>query len=497
MAVASRSSARRAARRRQLRIRRAVAAGALLLLVAVGVVAWRATHGGAPGPEPVDPTDVLAFREARASDYAARAARGARHALFVSSPGGVEATAARVARLRPLVDDAVRGSGVRAEDLEALVLLESGGRPDARAGEDLAVAVGLTQILAGTATDFLGMHVDLAASRRLDAALRQARSRGDAAAVRTLLARRPAVDERFDPRRALAGAVRYLRTARRLTGRDDLAVESYHMGIGNLERALRAYAGDERTPLPRLVADRRLSYARLYFDSSPARHARADAVLRSLDDDSRNYLWKVRAAEEIMRQYRHDRDGLRGLAALQGAKASAEEVLHPAGRTRRFADPAALGRARADGTLVGLPDDPDRLGYRVDGGMGVLAARLGRPPSLYRALRPEALALLRYLADRVRRMSRDRTPLVVTSTVRDDAYQRLLIEGNDQATRGYSLHTTGFAFDLLRRYGSRRQAVALEATLERLQALDLVAWVREPAALHVTVASDAGRLLGR
>jgi hypothetical protein len=33
--------------------------------------------------------------------------------------------------------------------------------------------------------------------------------------------------------------------------------------------------------------------------------------------------------------------------------------------------------------------------------------------------------------------------------------------------------------------------------LDRLQALDLIAWVREPAAIHVTVASEARALVAR
>ena len=47
------------------------------------------------------------------------------------------------------------------------LLLESAGRPDAIASDDLEGAVGLTQILAETATSLLGMHVDVAASERL------------------------------------------------------------------------------------------------------------------------------------------------------------------------------------------------------------------------------------------------------------------------------------------------------------------------------------------
>jgi hypothetical protein len=71
------------------------------------------------------------------------------------------------------------------------------------------------------------------------------------------------------------------------------------------------------------------------------------------------------------------------------------------------------------------------------------------------------------------------------------------VEGNIEATSQYSLHTTGYAFDVLRRYRGRAQAVAFQFLLDRLQALNLIAWVREPAAIHITAASDAERLPAR
>ena len=64
---------------------------------------------------------------------------------------------------------------------------------------------------------------------------------------------------------------------------------------------------------------------------------------------------------------------------------------------------------------------------------------------------------------------------------------------NREATRNYSLHTTGWAFDIARRYRSRRQALAFQFVLDRLQVLDAIAWVREPDAIHITVSRDAGR----
>jgi hypothetical protein len=86
-------------------------------------------------------------------------------------------------------------------------------------------------------------------------------------------------------------------------------------------------------------------------------------------------------------------------------------------------------------------------------------------------------------------------PLIVTSTVRDETYQRLLVRRNREATRNYSLHTTGWAFDISRTYRSRTQALAFQFVLDRLQTLDAIAWVREPDAIHVTVSKDAKALL--
>jgi hypothetical protein len=79
----------------------------------------------------------------------------------------------------------------------------------------------------------------------------------------------------------------------------------------------------------------------------------------------------------------------------------------------------------------------------------------------------------------------------VTSAVRDERYQHLVAAANIEATHGYSLHTTGYTFDIRRAYSSHKQALAFQFMLDRLQALNMIAWVREPEAIHVTVSSAA------
>ncbi len=502
--MATDSDALREARRRALvRRRRLLAAGALVVVLAVATGLVFASLGGdasrgalVPREQVLAAGDPLAYDDADAAALERAAADALSHPLYAKSPGGVTATARRTAEFRPLVEESVAGSSFDADLVEAIVFLESGGRPDVIAGDDPARASGLTQILAETAQSFLGLKVDLAESRRLTRAITVATGRGDTAEADRLRARRRAIDERFDPERALAGTVRYLETARERVGRDDLAVVSYHMGIGNLAGVLRAYAGvGSDPPLPELVGDRKLSWARIFFDTTPSHHAAAYRLLARLSDGSPNYYWRVLAAKEIMRLFRDDPERLAELDALQNAKASAEEVLHPPTETERFLKAADLERAWQDHTLQRLPDDPARFWLSVDSTMGELASQLGQPQALYQGLRPEALAQLLYIAARVHSLSGSNKPLEVTSTVRDDAYQRLLRTGNPEATRGYSLHTTGYAFDIRRRYASRAQAEAFQFVLETLNARGLITWVREPSAIHVTVSSSAAALV--
>ena len=476
------------------RVPRRALIGLLVLVAAAGGIAIALTAGGGrklvPGAGNRSGTfDPLAYSPEREAQLVRDATAGESHVIYAKSPGGVVATARRTARWRPLVERAAGAAGIDPDELEGMVFLESAGRPSVIAGSDPADAAGLAQILAETGRNLLGMHVTLAASRRLTKKIARAAA---GTRLRRLQRARRRVDQRFDPGSALAAAAHYLTIARRRFGREDLAVTSYHMGIGNLENVLRDYSGKGAgTPIAQLVREEGLSYARVYFDSSPLHHAAASNLLSRLGDDSSNYYWKVLGAEQIMRLYRTNRTRLERLSRLQNARASAEEVLHPEGSTRIHASPASIAADVATGRLVALPDNPRRYAFRVDPLLGQFARRLREPRALYRHLRPEALGLLVYMAAGVRSIAGGGAPLAVTSAVRDERYQRLVAAANIEATHGYSLHTTGFTFDIRRAYSSHRQALAFQFMLDRLQALNLIAWVREPQAIHVTVSSAA------
>jgi len=479
-----------------------IVAAAVLAAVALAALLRGGEDGGRPGvPEVTVPAppgkagegiepfvDPFAYDPDRREEFERRAAAGNAHVLYALSPGGAEATARRVEKWRGPVEAAAKQAGVEPDLVEALVFLESGGREDALTPAGTGGAAGLTQIVAETGQNLLAMRVDVARSRRLTRRIDRELRRGRLLRVERLRAQRARVDERFDPRKALAATARYLTFARdRLGGSDELAFVSYHMGVGNLQGVLAAYGGEVG----------KVPYAQVYFDSTPLRHPQAQARLGRLGDDSSNYLWKLHAAREIMRLHRDDPPGLAAQARLQTAKGSAEEVLHPPSETPRFSSPAELRDAWDADEIVALPSRPDRTGLRLHRDMGELARRVDQRPELYRGLRPEALATALYIAALTRAIARDprAATLTVSSTVRDGAYQRELIRGNPEATRNYSLHTTGYAFDVLRRYGSRRHALAFQFVLDRLQSLNLVAWVREPAAIHITASRDGEQLL--
>jgi uncharacterized protein YcbK (DUF882 family) len=382
----------------------------------------------------------------------AAAARGFDRGIFTSSPGGVLATAARVAQWKPLIVRAARGSGLSPNLLEAMVFVESSGYRDAVAGR----RAGLTQLTPAVARAN-GIEI-----------------RRPSARSRMLVSRRMGVDGRFRALPALRATVRYLTKARRTLGRADLAVASYHLGTRNLVSA----TGGEK-----------VSYASLYFSSAPDRNRGIWQRLNREGTVARDYYWRVLAAQRVLRLYRRDRAALSYEIHLQARKSSSEEVMHPRPTTPRFHAPREVARAWKLHDLRMIPRDARTTHVAIGPYFAQMAPKLGRSRRLYRGLREPALDVLLFVGRRVHELSGARRPLTVTSAVRDDAYQRKLMRVNANAARSYSIHTTGYAFDIARSYSSQRQARAFQYVLERLEALGAIAYIREAAAIHIAVAS--------
>ena len=257
-----------------LRLRLALLAAVLVAAAALVFV----LQSGDPDPDvPVIPTPPGAQRGEAVADpfaYSPERAAGARpgappagtsRLLYTRSPGGAAETAKRVAEFREPVEAAAKAAGVNPDLLEALVFLESAGRPDALAPGGIEGAAGLTQILAETGQNLLDMDIDLERSAVVHAPARRGAAR-----------RQPGARRGADPRAAGASTTasipRRRSPAPRATsssawsefdGREDLAFVSYHMGMGNLNNVIKAFGGGPRP------------YVELYFDSTPQRHQAA------------------------------------------------------------------------------------------------------------------------------------------------------------------------------------------------------------------------------
>ncbi len=453
----------------------------LLVLVLLLGGGRRRIPGAPPGGVAVEAhsTDPFSYATSRAVQFTERAAAGNANVLFTKSPGGALGTAERVARWRPLIDAAVKGTDIDPRLLEGLVFVESAGRPGVIAGNSISDAAGLTQILASTATSLLGMHIDLARSRSLTGQIQS--FSGTGAAARRKLARlvreREAADPRFNPRTELAATVRYLQDAERTFGREDLAFSSYHMGIGNLQSVLRLYNGGHPVP-----------YVQLYFDTAPERHAAAFRLLQGFGDDSSLYYWRILGAVQLMHLYRTDRAQLVREISWQLADDAGGTTLHPPGDPPRWSTPAQLSAAYRRRVLVPLPSNARALGLAYDSSLGAQARAVSAPRSLYRGLRPVALHELEVLADRIRSLS-GASPLRLAATVQDTKYQQA-------AGFARPLAATGWQFQIARRYRSGAQAGAFQDLLDRLQSLDLIAWAPDGGLIDITVASDAASWRG-
>jgi hypothetical protein len=474
-----------------VRNRRLAAAGALAAIVLAAILALSGGGSGhrrlVPGGGNASGTfDPLAYRSDRAPAMVAAATEGLSHVIYAKSPGGVMASAKRTAALRPAVEAAAAHGPIGADALEAIVMLESAGRTDVVAGPDPSAAAGATQIVADTGTSLLGMHIDLRASRKLAGQIAQASARGNAALVARLSARRARVDQRFDPKQALAATERYMTIARQHFGRDDLALESYHMGIGNLESVLRLYGGGSA-----------VSYPQLYFDSTPLHHGAAYGLLSRFGDDSATYYWRVLAAERVMHLYSTDPTQLAHLSDLHGTGDSAERVLRPPG-TPMFANAAAIASARASGALLPVPGGAGATGATATTG-ATAAPALGLQPQGALLLRPEALGVAEYIAAGVREIAPGLAPLTLVAATTDASSlaAATAAPGSPSSTYdGDPLLASGYAFDIARHYASPAQAQAFQFMLDRLQTLNLIAYARQGALLHVVAGPAAGGLAG-
>ena len=228
------------------------------------------------------------------------------------------------------------------------------------------------------------MHVDVATSRRYTRRIRRAlRARARCSRSQRCAPPAPRSTSASTRQGACSATARYLTIAKARFGREDLAFVSYHMGMGNLQSVLRAYGKRRRRATRSSTSTPRPSATPPPTRSSPRSATTPPTTGGSSARPRRSCACSRDDAGELAR-----------LEAAQTAKNSAEEVLHPPGSTPRFATPAKLKQAWADEQIVAFPQNERVTGLRARRPHG--RARRRRR-TLYRGLRPEALAIALYI----------------------------------------------------------------------------------------------------
>ena len=381
-----------------------------------------AARRGGRGPVRVDAGALGRALPARRGGHGAPAL----HALAGRRGGHRRARA----RFRTPIERAAKAAGVDPDRLEALVFLESAGRPGrARAGRRSRAPPGLTQILAETATvaaRACGSTSSAARSytRRLDRALRE----GNLPRAAALNRARRRVDDRFDPAKALAGTARYLKLAQASASAARTSRSSPTTWGSATWRA--------SSTLRRRPALLRRALLRLHA-AAPPQGLRAAGVASATTPRtttgssarrSRSCGWRARDPTRLGR-----------IAALQTADDSAR-------------------RCCCDGAPQG--DLRDAAGQRRGHGAGGARGRASCGP------RRAAIAL--YMAAEVRAISD-------APALRRDAAP------TTAAGRSASPATTPRS----------EQALAFQYVLDRLQVLNVIAWSRSERSIRVTASRDA------
>ena len=331
------------------------------------------------------------------------------------------------------------------------MLLESAGRPDATASNDPRGAVGLTQILAETGQNLLKMRVDPARSRRPDAADRAAPSAGarpsawPSACARSAAASTSATTR---PRRWPPPA-RYLTFAKRpARPRRPRGRQLPHGRRQPAERASTAFGGGEDTPVRRALL--RLEPAAARQGVGHARRRSATTPRRTCGASRRRRTSCAATATTPARSS--------GARRAMTAKNSAEEVLHPRGRRPRSSPSPRRSRPRCDSRRPARRCAARELraeGIRIDPQHG----RAGAAPEAAQVALPRRCSPTRSRCSSTSPAARRRSARPSRSCSRarcaTSATSALLTRRNIEATHGYSLHTTGWAFDIERTYRSR------------------------------------------
>ncbi|MBM2820542.1 MAG: Lytic transglycosylase catalytic [Candidatus Berkelbacteria bacterium] len=210
---------------------------------------------------------------------------------IIRDPIGAEV---RLSRYWPTIQKSAEKCGVDPYTLWAVLYIEGQGETDGVSGASCA---GIAQFYPPTAKAF-GLKV----SGKWLSYYRAYRDEKKPAMKSKKWAKLQKFDERFDPRKAIPAAARYLGYLGKKYDREDYAIAAYHMGEPNLDAVIRHYCSGWDAP-------EHISWQEVVLEASPDRHPETYKFLHDrLEDESWSYYFRVMCAKKAALLWKRDRN---------------------------------------------------------------------------------------------------------------------------------------------------------------------------------------------
>jgi hypothetical protein len=114
------------------------------------------------------------------------------------------------------------------------------------------------------------------------------------------------ISNRNSPTKSINGATKFISHYKKYLGKEDFAVESFHMGYGNMCHLIDLFSHPERyKEHPKeIIINKNLTYPKLYFKiKQDANSEMYKFLFNELEDQSAEYYFKVLAATSLLKVY--------------------------------------------------------------------------------------------------------------------------------------------------------------------------------------------------
>lgn len=309
------------------------------------------------------------------------------------------------------------------------------------------------------------------------------------------------VDNRKDVQMSVYATAKLLSLEKQVMGDTDLAIMAYHSGDADVKSWVKKYI--EPNPVGSGgrsdIQKYGLTYDKIYFNSTPYYNPGTYSIYRKIMDDDwgPNYPWKVRCAAQAMDLYRKDKAQFQRVAdtnKFRGKRAKYRMWTFYRDSDKPLVDVADLKKGLRDGTLVTIPQNPEKFGFslRLEGA-GMVAELDKQNQTSYLATQIPEAGLALWIGTEFQKLRAGHSSQVIlniTSASRTVEYQEKLTKSNPVATKELSFHVLGLAFDIAKSNLDANAQRDLQFVLDELDSTGMISWVPEIKAYHVVVAPD-------